>query len=153
MLIYTLYGGYMNIIVNEAAELIQEFVIHCESLEYHLSNKLGLTRSETRVIKLFKNHEIQTAINLARQLSLTKSRITYLINSLTTKGLVKSEIDDKDRRYHRLMLTSKGTRVLKEINNLVQKSCMNDFEAYTEEELRELIRLFKKILKDKVDCS
>lgn len=142
----------MSIIVNEASELIQEFVIHCECLEYNLSNKLGLTRSETRVIKLFKNYEIQTAINLAHQLSLTKSRITYLINSLTSKGLVRSEIDDKDRRFHRLILTPKGKRVLKEINDLVLKSCMNDFKNCTEDELQELIRLFKKILKDHVNC-
>jgi len=134
----------MNNKALKAQELIQKMIIHCESHEYQISRKVKLTRSETRVMKFFNQDNTLTAINLANALALTKSRITFLINSLTEKGLIKREPDIRDRRFQIISATKKGMRVLDKINQFQLQLCADEFSMFTEEELDEFIRLLIK---------
>ncbi len=132
--------------IEKASEMVLRFVIHCETGEYRISNELGLTRSESRLMKFFNFNDKQTGIELARDLSLTKSRITFLINSLLGKGLIKREPDPKDRRYLIIELTDKGKETLTALNSMTLANCTKQFDVFTEEELDCMITLLTKIL-------
>lgn len=135
--------------VKLASEMVLKFVIHCETNEYKISKNLGFTRAESRLLKFFNFREEQTGIELARSLSLTKSRITFLINSLLQKGAITRTPDPKDRRFLIIRLTKKGKASLEKLNYLTVQNCTKQFSVFDDEELDSFIHLISKILNDK----
>ena len=135
--------------VKLASELVLKFVINCEANEYKISKKLSFTRAESRLLKFFNFQEEQTGIELARSLSLTKSRITFLINSLLKKGIITRKPNPKDRRFLLIRLTEKGKTSLEKLNYLTIQNCTKQFSAFDDKELDSFIHLISKILYQK----
>jgi MarR family 2-MHQ and catechol resistance regulon transcriptional repressor len=52
---------------------------------------------------------------LAEKMRLTNSRITRIIDGLTSRGLVRRETSITDRRINNLFLTAEGTKVAQEL--------------------------------------
>jgi len=135
--------------VKLASEMVLKFVIHCETNEYKISKNLGFTRAESRLLKFFNFQKEQTGIELARSLSLTKSRITFLINSLLQKGTITRTPDTKDRRFLIISLTEKGKASLDKLNYLTVQNCTKQFSVFDDKELDNFIELISKILDEK----
>jgi DNA-binding MarR family transcriptional regulator len=77
------------------------------------------------------NRFSMTAAAVTAYLGLTKGTVSQTLMALETKGLIRKQIDRKDRRSKRLTLTAKGRRTLEQdpllqtqaaIQNLSQKS-------------------------------
>lgn len=59
------------------------------------------------------NRFSRTAAALTAYLGLTKGTVSQTLNALESKGLVKKQIDLKDRRSKHLSLSAKGKRLLR----------------------------------------
>lgn len=59
------------------------------------------------------NRFSKTPAAVTAYLGLTKGTVSQTLNSLECKGLIKRQIDRKDRRGRQLVLTAKGRSVLK----------------------------------------
>ena len=58
------------------------------------------------------NRFSRTAAAVTSYLGLTKGTVSQTLKALETKGLIRKQVDPKDRRSNRLALTAKGQRYL-----------------------------------------
>ena len=70
--------------------------------------KLGLNKTEERVLMMSRNHTGTTMQFLSREAGLEKGSLTAVIDSLESKGLVSRERDEKDRRSFIVRPTQAG---------------------------------------------
>lgn len=110
----------------------------------------GCSLIDLKILKLLyedSNIKIKDMINI---LKAPNSTMTNALNRLTKKGLLERKIDTKDLRSFELALTVIGkTSVEKHIaiENDLFKELLQDLE---DEESAEFIRLFKKIVDQKI---
>jgi DNA-binding MarR family transcriptional regulator len=95
-------------------ELIAGIVDCCQSRTVHEARLLDLAPAEARCLLLFGPGEYRTAVRLAEEMEVRKSRITKIVQGLMEKGLVASLPDPRDGRVKLLYLTREGRRRLAE---------------------------------------
>jgi DNA-binding MarR family transcriptional regulator len=83
--------------------------------------------------------------DLAEMLRVTPGAITQLVDVLVDKDLVKREADPKDRRIIRIRLTELAINMLEEFRESYLASVSRAFNALSDAEIKELIRLLDKI--------
>ena len=76
---------------------------------------LNMTRSQWAVLSRLERCEGVSQVELAQALDLAPISLARLIDKLSDQGLVERRPDDKDRRIHRLYLTSAVAPVLKRL--------------------------------------
>ncbi|MGN6306670.1 MAG: MarR family winged helix-turn-helix transcriptional regulator [Mesorhizobium sp.] len=89
----------------------------CHALERALATKLaplGLKPAQLDVLMNLHRHPGMSQHDLARRLLVGRSNITMLLPQLETRGLLRREGDEKDKRILRLTLTSEGEALLTE---------------------------------------
>jgi len=93
------------------SESISLLFQNCLEKESRYTAKFGITVVEIRCINIL--HELGTlSVNqLAKQLSVTSSRVTRLSDGLIKKGLVIRQTSENDRRIYLLSLTKKGLKL------------------------------------------
>lgn len=72
------------------------------------------------------NRFSRTAAALTAYLGLTKGTVSQTLNALESKGLVKKQIDLKDRRSKHLSLSAKGERLLRRDPLAVTVAAINE---------------------------
>ncbi|MCL5098834.1 MAG: MarR family transcriptional regulator [Candidatus Omnitrophica bacterium] len=78
--------------------------------------KWELGPSQFNVLNLlFDRTEGLSQVELSRQLIMHRSNMTGLVDRLEARGLVQRRAVPGDRRAHRVVLTSDGSRLLREI--------------------------------------
>ncbi|MCL5986038.1 MAG: MarR family transcriptional regulator [Actinobacteria bacterium] len=75
-----------------------------------------------------------TPKEIAVKLSLPKSSVTYIIDSLEKRGLVKRKLDTRDRRSWLVFLTDKGEKMLKRIFTHKSELLMPVFSKFSDDE-------------------
>lgn len=79
----------------------------------------GLTQNEIDVMLFLKNHgELDTAADIARYRSMSRSQVCKSVEDLVDAGYVESVPDRQDRRYLHLKLTEKAGHILQELQGL-----------------------------------
>lgn len=89
----------------------------CHALERALATKLaplGLKPAQLDVLMNLHRHPGMSQHDLARRLLVGRSNITMLLPQLESRGLLRREGDEKDRRVLRLTLTEAGVSLLME---------------------------------------
>ncbi|QDB99396.1 MarR family transcriptional regulator [Mesorhizobium sp. 8] len=89
----------------------------CHALERALATKLaplGLKPAQLDVLMNLHRHPGMSQHDLARRLLVGRSNITMLLPQLETRGLLRREGDEKDKRILRLTLTVEGEALLTE---------------------------------------
>ena len=87
----------------------------CHALERTLAARLaplGLKPAQLDVLMNLYRHPGLSQHELARRLLVGRSNITMLLPQLETRGLLRREGDEKDRRVLRLTLTEAGVSLL-----------------------------------------
>ncbi|HOT46457.1 MAG TPA: winged helix DNA-binding protein [Spirochaetota bacterium] len=81
----------------------------------HLNNSSGednsLTAKELQVLASLNPGESVPIIDLAKRNTLSPSRMSRIIDKLATRGFLRREADEHDRRYSRVSLTEEGISV------------------------------------------
>lgn len=71
----------------------------------------GVTPGQYAVLKCLWDENGQTARQIAERLYLDGSTVTGLLDRLEQKGLIEKQIDPKDRRALKVLLTSEGKQL------------------------------------------
>lgn len=92
----------------------------------------GVTPGQYAVLKCLWDGDGKTAKQLADMLYLDGSTMTGILDRIESKGLIKKQVDPKDRRAIRVTLTSSGrdleeplTRVIDEANKTALANLAN----------------------------
>jgi len=83
---------------------------------------------------------------LAVRLMLPKASVTVYLRNLVAKKFVRREIDERDLRRHRLVLTTEGDRALKAAVAALSASFEQRLKRLAAQERDELERLLAKLV-------
>ncbi len=83
---------------------------------------------------------------LSKKLDVTKGNITGLIDRLERHGLVQLKSNPEDRRTVRAVITSKGRKVLRDIQRVRNRYIKELHQRFSAEEMRELNALLTRLL-------
>ena len=106
--------------------------------------EIGLTNGQFGVLEAIFHLGPLNQRTIGQKILTSEGNITFIIDNLVKKGLVTRRQDPKDRRKSIIELTEKGSKFITEYFPVHLSNIMNEFEDFTEDELRELARLAKK---------
>ena len=89
-------------------QVAQANVVTLAVFQAVVGKPLGLRTVEYSVLALIASNGEASPAQLAKALNLSPSYITMALDKLTGKGLVRREIDERDRRAQRLHTTRQG---------------------------------------------
>jgi DNA-binding MarR family transcriptional regulator len=118
------------------AELICDLTRKCGIKEDYFASSFELTPSEVRLLKLFVSKSFRTVKEIKEYLRLTPGRITHILCSLESKGILKRENDKKDKRNVNVHLLPNSEPFISEMNK--------NYKALNDE-------IFKRVSKSKID--
>lgn len=90
---------------------------------------------------------------LTEQLHVVPGRMTDILNSLESKGLIERRRDDKDRRRVHVCITENGKKQAKKMRNYIKEEYHGMYRLLGEKDILELIRLLKIVLSYSGDYS
>jgi DNA-binding MarR family transcriptional regulator len=83
---------------------------------------------------------------IAEKFGMTSSAVTQLVNGLVDDGLLSRSHDADDARKTVLQMTPRGKRALATVHRLREKVARSMFEAISDEELRGLRAMHRKMI-------
>jgi DNA-binding MarR family transcriptional regulator len=110
-----------------------------------LLRPLGLTPSDTGVLRILSRHEGLSQRDLAGLLGSVPSRVVAILDSLETRGLVVRQRRSTDRRNHDLALTTQGEEMLRQIRTVGQEHESTLLAPLDPQEREQLAALLTKL--------
>lgn len=107
--------------------------------------EIGLSHSQASMLFMLHFYKHLQVRQVADHLGVTKSAASQMMESLTYKGLVSRQADQKDRRIVRFSLTAEGARSLKKLHKLKFAGMRSRLESLTAAELEQLAGLSRKL--------
>ena len=89
--------------IREVIQRMNKFIDRAWELE---AKKMGLTRPQINVLQDLYHSPGLSLKNLSNQLGLAHSTVSGIIDRLEHKGLVERRLDDGDKRFSRLYVSS-----------------------------------------------
>lgn len=112
----------------------------------HLGHQNHITHSQWFVLTLTQHFKKRSIKDIAQALEMSSSAATQLVNGLVQAGLVTRQEDPEDRRLVQLELSPKGKKHLAATKEKRIAEMAEIFDALTDKELEEFVRLHKKVL-------
>lgn len=112
------------------AELTYQLLEQCQLKQERLAGSLGLTVTEFRLLRMFRDEPVVPAGVLAERFGVSAGRLTRVVDGLERKGLMRRTHAETDRRVMEISLTPRGART--------QKHLLKDFTATHEEILQRI---------------
>ena len=149
---------YTNPKVKIAGEVVQSFITISRTLtKFSTQNagSLGLTLQQMGVLNTIGTFPEITPKEITDKLSLPKSTVSVIVDSLVNLKLIEREISEENRREIHLTATPKGTELSKKSseNALSYKAMISVIEKMAEEEICNLLRIHKEILGNLKACK
>ncbi|HSX16832.1 MAG TPA: MarR family transcriptional regulator [Patescibacteria group bacterium] len=132
-------------------ELVDQFldgqqVLH-RTWKTHFFKMLGdLTPGQVMVLFLLKRKQPLRGSDVAKEIGVTRSAITQLMESLYTLGYVTRTDDEQDRRVFYITLTSAGDAKFAELEAARRELFMKSAVELTDNELQAVITANAKML-------
>ncbi len=101
-------NGRCNDVLVALRRLIRATDLHSR----HLAKTSGLTSPQLLLLQAIHDNQQVTIRHLADQISLSQATVTTILNRLETRGLVRRQRSDSDRRKVHTHLTKEGQSVL-----------------------------------------
>ncbi|MEZ7198002.1 MarR family winged helix-turn-helix transcriptional regulator [Pseudodesulfovibrio karagichevae] len=140
--------------MSEFQHLVADIYQCCQERLHYQSERFGLPDAELRCLMLFEGERYLTAKTLAYRMNVAKSRVTKLVSSLVSRGLLASLPDPADSRIKLLSLTPEGGRLLKEIGRFrfaVHRTVLEQFSDEQRGELLHALSLLSRHMKSVKD--
>ena len=104
-----------------------------------------LTETEIQILLFLRDDSVyNTARDICKMRGIAKSNVSNGIRMLERKGYVRIQIDESNKRIHRLFLTEKS-RPVADVLYKAQKDCMaRILDGITEEEIASMYQFFEK---------
>lgn len=111
-----------------------------------MGHQNGIAHSQWFVLKIIEHYKNRSIKDIAETLGISSSAATQLVDGLVRRGYVTRQDDPKDRRSVRLELSPKGKKNVTATNEKRINEMAGLFDALTDSELEECLRLQRKIL-------
>jgi len=126
--------------------MINELKKRCSRADQKLMADLKISQSELLFFSALDNCQGISSPELAKNMGLSLSRISRVVDKLVVNGYLDRKNDDADRRAIRLCLTVKGKSVRTKIEK-VRNECEDRLmEAIPQAEMERFEHLFSEIL-------
>ncbi len=141
-------------ISNQKAETARQFAHLLFELRDHLRQFMQKKFRENNIDLTYEMHQIMACLwekdginqqELADQTLKDKASMTYLIDNLTKRGLVKRSEHATDRRSNLIFLTARGKQLGKKIDPWVEELFTIASKNFQIGEIRESIKTVKKM--------
>jgi DNA-binding MarR family transcriptional regulator len=107
---------------------------------------LGLTPAQERALRLItRDDEPPRMTELADRLGIVPRSLTTVIDALEEAGLVRREIDPRNRRAILLRLTDRGTAVRDELRDARRRAAEDLFASLSAEDRKTLADLLTQL--------
>ncbi len=107
----------------------------------------GTTVAEWVMLREVFEHESVVPSVLADRLGMSRGAVSKLADRLREKGLIKRTPDARDRRSHRLALTTAGEELVPELAKLADENDEEFFGHLEEADRKTLERIMKEIVR------
>ena len=105
----------------------------------------GFDINEFSVFEVIYHHEKLIVSEIKEKVLIANSSLSYILNKLLIKGLIKSEIDSNDKRIKHISLTKKGLNLALEIFPSHYDKLKEIFSELTATEVKTVSESLKKI--------
>ncbi|WP_156291886.1 MarR family winged helix-turn-helix transcriptional regulator [Oceanobacillus salinisoli] len=105
----------------------------------------GLTAENFMVLELLYNKGPQYIQTISEKLMIPSGSITYVVNKLEKKELLKKEQDQSNRRYWKVIITEKGEELFNEIFPIHVEVIVKNLSSLSENQKEELAGLLKTV--------
>jgi len=102
--------------------------------------------SQAWVLEILEERGKQKAGQIADIMNVTCGAVTGLVDKLSGEGFVVRVRGEEDRRIVYVSITESGKSVLNHVRNMRKDITARLFSGLTEEEQRQLARMFRKIV-------
>ena len=113
--------------------------------DWMIMNEHGLTTSQFGIMETLYHKGPLCQKDLGEKILKSGGNITKVVDNLERDGFAIRIRDEKDRRYFRISLTSKGTAKIKIVFPLVMNNLVKHFSVLTQTEQQKLAELCKRI--------
>jgi MarR family transcriptional regulator, organic hydroperoxide resistance regulator len=133
---------------SEVLGLIYEMKKKCAAIDYRLMEHLHLSQSE---LLFFSSLDQCTGISspeLARNMGLSPSRISRVIEKLVVDGYLDRNTDKSDRRAITLCLTESGKKIRDEIDRSRQECESRLLSVLPESDIQKFREIISKMIRE-----
>ncbi len=111
-----------------------------------ISRQYGLTGAQSALLRTLLSEGSMSSVDLSRQLYVTPSNITGIIDRLEKKGLVHRDRQPKDRRVVLIRLTEKGLELSRQLPDPIEKKIIEQLADLQEDHVQLLAMAMNQIL-------
>lgn len=104
-----------------------------------------ITMPQYLILDLVDTRGVLMMTEIARSLNVSLPAASGMVDRLHALGDVRRCHDPKDRRIIKILLTSKGRRVVRKVRSQRLKAIEKTFGLLTEEERQSYLRIIKKV--------
>ena len=126
--------------------LVYEMKKKCLQADQQLMEDLNISQSELLFFSALNNCQGISSPELAKNMGLSLSRISRVVDKLVVNGYLDRNADTADRRVIRLCLTPKGKAVRSKIDKVRNECEARLLEAIPSEEMERFGEMFAKIV-------
>ncbi len=121
----------------------------------NIINRLKLSvKGENAVLFLLHEHGgISTPGKLSEHIDFTAARLSAIIKSLESKGLVERNRNSEDKRSTTVILTAEGYRQFIKLRDEIVRNALTIIEQLGENDVREFLRIVKRLLDITSTCA
>lgn len=109
------------------------------------NSMFDLSVSEWRVMAALSSNNVLSAGEIVTRSSMTKVNVSRAIKNLHTKGFLKRDINDADKRFAALRLTKQGKEVFSTLLPHITRVEKNMFAGFTDIEIASLLSMMERI--------
>lgn len=107
-----------------------------------------ITREQIGILLILSLQDGLYQTQIANILGKDRPNITRMIDILETKGFIKREKDDSNRRILKVYLTSKGKEKVDFAKPLKERMSVAQYKGMSDEEILTLVSLLRKVRKN-----
>ena len=133
-------------VIKEIVGAIRRLVKAVYMDTYRMSRQYGLTGSQSGVLRSLIQEGPQSSADLSRQLHVTPSNITGIIDRLEKKGLVERIRKEGDRRIALIELTEKGEALSQQLPDPIEIKLISELADLEPGQVQELGSSMNQIL-------
>lgn len=122
--------------------MVYEMKKKCAHVDQRLMDELNLSQSEFLFFSSLDNCQIISSNELSKNMGLSASRVSRVVDKLVVNGFLDRNTDSSDRRVITLCLTSKGKEIKAMIDRerlKCEEQLLNVIPTEEVEKLREII--------------
>lgn len=128
--------------LNEIMRVIMRSSLSSQSSQFY---KMKITMPQFFVMSFLDKNKESKMTDMANFLKVTTAAMTGIIDRLARDGYVVRSADPSDRRVIRIKLTSKGSKIVKDITDKRKQMTIKMFGTISDKERQDYLNILTKI--------